>query len=205
VISDNQLQKGKTKFDLFTLLFALAGGALLIFIIMPILSTLLSVEVQSLWQTLLDRETKDSLWLTFYSAAWATLLAIVTGVPLAYILARFPFKGKQWVQGLINLPIVIPHTAAGIALLMVFGRQTFIGALLGKVGISFVDRVPGIVVGMLFVSLPYLVNGSRFTAGLARHRSQRTYDVGAGDQRIRRDHHPCLPPQNHPCFGLRAI
>jgi len=161
VISDNQLQKGKTKFDLFTLLFALAGGALLIFIIMPILSTLLSVDVQSLWQTLLDRETQDSLWLTFYSAAWATLLAVVTGVPLAYLLARFPFKGKQWVQGLINLPIVIQHTAAGIALLMVFGRQTFVGSLLGKVGISFVDRVPGIVVGMLFVSLPYLVNGSR--------------------------------------------
>ena len=158
---DNKLQSKKTGFDFFTLTFMLAGGTLLVFIILPILSTLLNIEFQSLWRTLLDQETRDSLWLTFYSAAWATGIAFVTGVPLAYLLARIPFRGKQWVEGLINLPIVIPHTAAGIALLMVFGRQTFLGSLFGKLGIGFVDQVPGIIVGMLFVSLPYLVNGSR--------------------------------------------
>jgi molybdate/tungstate transport system permease protein len=161
VIEDGHAQQIKVKFNLFYLLFALAGTALLIFIILPILSTLFSVDIRSLGETLLDHETQASLLLTFYAAAWATLLAFILGVPLAYLLARIPFRGKQWVEGLINLPIVIPHTAAGIALLMVFGRQTFIGAFLAKMGISFVDRVPGIVVGMLFVSLPYLVNGSR--------------------------------------------
>ena len=161
MIEDSHDQQVKVKFNAFYFLFALAGILLLIFIILPILSTLFSVDIRSLAETLLDRETQGSLWLTFYAAAWATLLAFILGVPLAYLLARIPFRGKQWVEGLINLPIVIPHTAAGIALLMVFGRQTFIGAALGKMGISFVDRVPGIVVGMLFVSLPYLVNGSR--------------------------------------------
>jgi molybdate/tungstate transport system permease protein len=161
VTDDNHAQQAKVKYNAFYLLFALAGTVLLTFITLPILSTLFSVDFNSLWRTLLDRETQASLWLTFYAAAWATLLAFVMGVPLAYLLARIPFRGKQWVEGLINLPIVIPHTAAGIALLMVFGRQTFLGAILGKLGISFVDRVPGIVVGMLFVSLPYLVNGSR--------------------------------------------
>jgi molybdate/tungstate transport system permease protein len=161
VIEDGHARPIKSKFSSFYLLFTLAGIVLLIFIILPILSTLFSVDIQSLGETLLDRETQASLWLTFYAAAWATLLAFILGVPLAYLLARIPFRGKQWVEGLINLPIVIPHTAAGIALLMVFGRQTFIGAILGKMGVSFVDRVPGIIVGMLFVSLPYLVNGSR--------------------------------------------
>jgi molybdate/tungstate transport system permease protein len=161
VNEDGRTQQVKMKFNAFYLLFALAGATLLIFILLPILSTLFSVDIRSLGETLLDHETQASLWLTFYAAAWATLFAFILGVPLAYLLARIPFKGKQWVEGLINLPIVIPHTAAGIALLMVFGRQTFIGVLLAKVGISFVDRVPGIVVGMLFVSLPYLVNGSR--------------------------------------------
>jgi molybdate/tungstate transport system permease protein len=65
------------------------------------------------------------------------------------------------VQGIVNLPIVIPHTAAGIALLMVFGRQSFLGGLLGRVGIRFVDQLPGIIVGMLFVSLPFLVNAAQ--------------------------------------------
>jgi molybdate/tungstate transport system permease protein len=161
VTLDNEPKSKKIRFDIFAVLFILAGGLLLIFITLPILSVFLNIEIEPLKQTILDRETQNSLLLTFYCAAWATLLAFMTGVPLAYILARFQFRGKRWVEGLINLPIVIPHTAAGIALLMVFGRQTFIGSTLSKIGIRFVDQIPGIVVGMLFVSLPYLVNGSR--------------------------------------------
>ena len=161
MIEGKQNQPKKFKLDPFYLFFALAGSLLLIFIILPILSTLLSVDFASLQEAVFDNETLESLSLTFYAAAWATLLAFLTGIPLAYLLARLPFKGKGWVEGLINLPIVIPHTAAGIALLMVFGRQTFLGNLFNKVGINFVDQLPGIVIGMLFVSLPYLVNGSR--------------------------------------------
>jgi molybdate/tungstate transport system permease protein len=85
----------------------------------------------------------------------------LTGIPLAYLLARTSFRGKSWLAGLINLPIVIPHTAAGIALLLVFGRQAPIGKFLGSLGLSFVDDVPGIVIGMAFVSLPFLVSSAR--------------------------------------------
>jgi molybdate/tungstate transport system permease protein len=65
------------------------------------------------------------------------------------------------VEGLINLPIVIPHTAAGIALLMVFGRNGSAGRFFGAFGVRFTDTTAGIVVGMLFVSLPFLVNAAR--------------------------------------------
>lgn len=161
MITDNGSAKKKTRYDSFTLLFTLVGGALLLFIVLPVISTLLSIDIHSLWNIFKDVETWQSLRLTFYAASWATLIAFVMGVPLAYLLARETFRGKKWVEGLINLPIVIPHSAAGIALLMVFGRQAMIGGILESVGISFVDHIPGIVVGMLFVSLPYLVNGSR--------------------------------------------
>ncbi len=144
-----------------TIIFALAGGLLLAFVLIPILATLFSTDLTSIWNTLLDEETQNALWLTFYAAAIATLMALITGVPLAYLLARHEFTGKGWVEGIINLPIVIPHTAAGIALLMVFGRQSALGGLFRGFGVSFVDQVPGIVVGMLFVSLPFLVNGAR--------------------------------------------
>jgi molybdate/tungstate transport system permease protein len=114
-----------------------------------------------LWESLGDVEVLGALGLTFYAAAWATLLALLTGVPLAYLLARHDFPGKAWVEGLINLPIVVPHTAAGIALLMVFGRQAMVGRLMKPIGLTFTDRLPGIVVAMLFVSLPFLVVTAR--------------------------------------------
>ena len=141
--------------------FAGAGGLLLLFVLLPLLSTLVRTPVGALWATVTDAEVRASLGLTFYAAAWATLLALLTGVPLAYLLARYDFPGKRWVDGIINLPIVVPHTAAGIALLTVFGRQAPVGRALGTVGLEFVDHVPGIVVAMLFVSLPFLLNAAR--------------------------------------------
>ncbi len=122
---------------------------------------LLGTTPGALWQTLTDGEVRAALGLTFYAAAWATGLALLTGVPLAYLLARYDFAGKLWLEGLINLPIVIPHTAAGVALLMVFGRQAPLGRALGLAGLQFTDHLPGIVVAMLFVSLPFLVNTAR--------------------------------------------
>jgi molybdate/tungstate transport system permease protein len=102
-----------------------------------------------------------SIGLTFGAAAIATALAMLTGVPLAYLLARHRFQGKRLLEAIINLPVVIPHTAAGVALLLVFGRRGLIGQWLSPLGITFTDNLGGIVVAMLFVSLPFLVNLSR--------------------------------------------
>jgi molybdate/tungstate transport system permease protein len=147
--------------DSFVTVFLLAGGVLLLFVLLPLLSMLLGTHPAALWETLFDTEVQAAVGVTFYAAAWATGLALLTGVPLAYLLARYDFLGKPWVEGVINLPIVIPHTAAGIALLMVFGRQAFAGRLLGAMGLYFTDALPGIVVAMCFVSLPFLVNMAR--------------------------------------------
>ena len=147
--------------DSFLWVFSILGALLLVFVLLPILAIFASTGLTALWDTLQDKEVLISLGITFYAAGWATLLAVVSGVPLAYILARLDFFGKAWVESLVNLPIVIPHTAAGIALLLVFGRQARVGALFNGTGIQFVDQIPGIVVGMLFVSLPFLVNSAR--------------------------------------------
>ncbi len=147
--------------DPLVVAFASAGALLLLFVLLPLLSMLLGTRPSALWQSLADAEVRAALGLTFYAAAWATVLALCTGVPLAYLLARYDFVGKAWVEGLVNLPIVVPHTAAGIALLMVLGRQAPAGRLLEPVGVRFVDDVPGIVAAMLFVSLPFLVNAAR--------------------------------------------
>ncbi len=158
VSSGQQRQKRP---DPLIVAFASAGALLLLFVLLPLLSMLLGTQPSALWQSLGDAEVRAALWLTFYGAAWATGLALCTGVPLAYLLARYDFVGKSWVQGVVNLPIVVPHTAAGIALLMVLGRQAPAGRLLEPVGVRFVDDAPGIVMAMFFVSLPFLVNAAQ--------------------------------------------
>lgn len=145
----------------FNLLFSLAGGLLLLFILLPLVSTLLSTTPAGFLLAFTDPEVLRSIGLTFGAAALATGLAALTGVPLAYLLARRKFRGKRLVEALVNLPVVIPHTAAGVALLLVFGRYGLVGQWLTPLGLTFTDNLAGIVVAMLFVSLPYLVNLSR--------------------------------------------
>ena len=109
--------------------FSFAGLLLLLFLVIPLVVTLLASSPKELASGLSDREVLTSLWITFASAFIATVIALVIGVPLAYLLARREFPGKNLVQGIIDLPIIIPHTAAGVALLMVFGRRGLLGPL----------------------------------------------------------------------------
>ena len=146
---------------LFNLLFSIAGGLLVLFVILPLVTTLLSTTPAAFIKSFSDPEVLKSISLTFGAAAIATGLALATGVPLAYLLARRKFIGKRLLEAVINLPVVIPHTAAGIALLLVFGRRGLLGQWFSPLGISFTDNLGGIVVAMLFVSLPFLVNLSR--------------------------------------------
>jgi molybdate/tungstate transport system permease protein len=85
----------------------------------------------------------------------------VLGVPLAYLLSRYNFPGKRVLEGIVDIPVVVPHTAAGIALLFVFGRNFLIGKAFGGLGISFIDSLAGIVIAMLFVSVPFLINSAK--------------------------------------------
>jgi molybdate/tungstate transport system permease protein len=145
----------------FSLAFSAAGGLLLLFVLLPLVSAVVAATPRALNQTLADPEVQASLRLTFGAAAAATALAVLGGVPLAYLLARRRFRGKRMVEALIDLPIVVPHTAAGIALLMVFGSQGLLGRPLATLGVFFTNNALGVIVAMLFVSLPYLVNLSR--------------------------------------------
>lgn len=139
-----------------------AAASLLIgFIVLPLLVTLFSTAPDQLWAALFDPEVAQSIALTFTASALATGLTLLTGLPLAYLLARCRFRGRHLLESLVDLPVVIPHTAAGLALLLVFGSQGTLGRLLAPLGLDFTDSLAGIVVGMAFVSLPYLVNASK--------------------------------------------
>jgi molybdate/tungstate transport system permease protein len=146
---------------LFTLACAALGLALVAFVLLPIVGMVAAAGVGVLSEALEQDDLRRSLVLTTAASLLATAIAALFGVPLAYLLARRRFRGKALVEGLVDAPLVFPHTAAGIALLTVYGREGVLGSLLAPLGISFTETVAGITVAMLFVSLPFLVDTSR--------------------------------------------
>jgi len=144
-----------------TITFIALGSIILLFLLLPLLKMIFSSSSQTLIDTLLSSEVRDAIWLSVYAALVATTIGLFLGVPLAYLLARLDFGGKRIIESLIDIPIVVPHSAAGIALLFVFGEKFFLGKAFHAIGIDFVDATPGIVIAMLFVSLPFLVDSAK--------------------------------------------
>jgi molybdate/tungstate transport system permease protein len=143
------------------LLGALLGALLVLFIVGPILRLLWASSPATLAAAAGDPEVRAAIVLTVLTASAATGLALLLGAPLGYLLARYRFPGRSLLRGLLDLPVMIPHPVAGIALLLFLGRHSPLGGVLAAVGLEVVSHVPGIVAAMLFVSAPLMVSGSR--------------------------------------------
>ncbi|MEM3506902.1 MAG: ABC transporter permease [Candidatus Bathyarchaeia archaeon] len=142
------------------ILFWITSSIVLIFVLLilgaPIVAQIL--DFNNFLETIKDLTVWSSIFLSIYAAFISTLIAFILGVPLAYLLAREKFFGKSMIEGIIDLPMVIPHTVAGIAILTVFGAHGLIGQFSL---IKFRDAIPGIIVAMLFLSIPFLVNSAK--------------------------------------------
>jgi molybdate/tungstate transport system permease protein len=139
----------------------LLGGLLLAFIVLPILRLATSPSVASLHAAASTAAVRDATLLSLQAAAITAGIATLAGVPLAHILARGSFRGRNVLQALVDLPLAVPHTIAGIALLFLFGRTGWIGGPATHLGLSFYGSQWGIVAAMLFVSCPFAVNSAR--------------------------------------------
>ena len=145
----------------FLVVFTVLSLLILLFVLVPLIKIVFLSDKEALLQTLLDPTTMKSIFLTLYAALITAVIGFILGVPLAYLLARNNFPLKGIVEGLIDLPIVVPHTAAGIALLFVFGRNFLLGKWFNSIGVSFIDSLAGIIIAMLFVSVPFLINSAK--------------------------------------------
>ena len=140
---------------------ALAASALLVFLLAPVAQLVATGGAAGVRQLGVDRELRDALLLTAVTATVAMLLGVAFGTPLGFLLARRRFRGSAVVAALLDLPLVLPHPVAGIALLLVMGRDTYVGAGLAAFGLRVVGSPIGIVMAMLFVSVPLYVSGAR--------------------------------------------
>jgi len=153
------------------ILFSFLGTLLILFIVVPLVRMVVSVDPGDLAKTAVEPEVMASVVLTLRASLWATIAAFLFGVPLAFILARSRFFGQKIIEGLIDIPVIIPHTAAGIALLMVWGRQSLFTRL---TGISVVGTEAAISIGMFFVSVPFLINSAKEAFRLIDVRFEKT-------------------------------
>jgi len=145
----------------FRFIFFSTGLLLLLLLTLPLVNMIFSSDPTILKDTLAEREVYTSIFLTLRCALYATAGGLLLGIPLAYVLARWNFPGKHIVQGLVDLPVMIPHTAMGVALLMIYGRKFLLGSMFEKIGISFIGTESGISLAMAYVSMPYLINAAR--------------------------------------------
>jgi molybdate/tungstate transport system permease protein len=134
---------------------------LLALLLLPILALLRRGGLAGLAQLGADPELRASLLLTAGTATIATLLAVALGTPLAWLLARNRLPAGALVSAVVDLPLLVPHPVAGMALLLAFGRATPAGAALAKLGLAIVGSGTGIVLAMLFVAAPLYVGAAR--------------------------------------------
>jgi len=135
-------------------LLALGTGCFLV-LLFPITSFLLMDAPQTLLQTLREPEVSEALKTSLLSASVATGLGLLFGVPLAYALARARFPGRAILETAVDVPILVPQSAAGIAFLWILGEKGPLGDLLHVPG-----TFAGVVLAQAFVSAPFLIKSA---------------------------------------------
>ena len=139
-------------------LFYLISIIAVIFIILPLVNILLKPSTGDLISAIKDNEVVSSIKLSLYASIIAGIICILIGTPLSYIFARKDFPFKRFFEGIIDLPIMIPHPVIGLAILTVVTKDYWIGNILSKLAIEVLGSLTGIVIVLTYVSLPYYVN-----------------------------------------------
>jgi molybdate/tungstate transport system permease protein len=133
---------------------------MILFLMVPVIGSL-SSSAGGIPGALTDQRTLSAIWTSFYCAFIATALMLVLGVPFAYLFTRTEFPGKKALDSLIDIPILLPHNTAGIALFAILAPSYPIGAAFANLGIGFVDTAWGIVAAMAFVSAPFMIRSAQ--------------------------------------------
>ena len=137
--------------------FVVAPPLLLAVLALPLLALLLRVQPQALIAGLGDPAVLEALRLSLITSAIATLLVVAFGLPLAYLLAMRPPRFARVIDVLVDLPMVLPPTVAGFALLMAFGRAGLLGRVLRLGGIELPFTTAGVVLAQVFMAAPFFI------------------------------------------------
>jgi molybdate transport system permease protein len=147
------------------ILAGIAAALLTLFLVFPIVALFLRVPPAQLFVRLAEPGVLAALRLSLVTSVLATLVVVALGLPMAWLLATRDFPGKRVVEVLVDLPMVLPPTVAGFALLMAFGRAGLAGRTFEAFGVTLPFTTAGVVVAQVFMAVPFFVGPAR--AGLA--------------------------------------
>lgn len=137
-------------------------------VLLPLVAIAARVEWGSFWTLITSDSSQAALWLSLRTSAASTVLCVVLGAPMALVLARATFPGRDLLRSVVLLPLVLPPVVGGIALLYTFGRRGLLGETLDVLGIQIAFSTTAVVLAQTFVALPFAVislEGTLRTAG----------------------------------------
>jgi len=136
--------------------FAVVG--LLVFFVAPLAGLVERAPWGSIWSTLTAPDTRTALRLSLECSLAATGLAVIFGLPIAWLLARAEFRGKAIVRAFAILPLVLPPVVGGVALSFSFGRRGLVGQYLYRwFSITLPFTAKGVILAETFVAMPFLI------------------------------------------------
>jgi len=142
-------------------IFIIPSLFLLALFVLPLLALLVRSVNKDFFNYALSDQAFKALRLSLVTSTITTLGAVIFGTPLAYMLARWRFRFKSWIELLIDLPIVLPPSVAGLVLLIAFGRRGLFGSMLNVFGISLPFTTAAVVLAQTFVAAPLFVRAAR--------------------------------------------
>lgn len=143
-----------------TLWLYLLSLPILLFLGMPLVALVLRSPVQQLGSNLMRREVVQAIQLSLTTTTVTLLVVLISGTPLAYLLARRQFRGRVVLDTLIDLPTVLPPSVAGIALLIAFGRRGLLGSYFDEFGFSLAFSQTAVILAQIFVASPFYIKSA---------------------------------------------
>ena len=138
-----------------------SGLVLMLLLVLPTLALLVRAARPALGSALLDPTVTAALRLSLITTAVSLLATVTFGTPIAYLLARYTFRGKVLLEALLDLPLVLPPVVAGLALLLLVGRRGLLGAPLAAIGLHVPFTSTAVVLAQLFVASPLYIRSMK--------------------------------------------
>lgn len=147
----------KQHYSAYRLILTILSIIAAMILVLPQITLISRVFSLQTWQRLIESVVLDAIWLSLRTTIIAAILILGLGIPLSYILARWEFPGKSIVNLLVQLPIVLPPSVAGLALLLTFGRRGILGPTLSMAGITLPFTTEAVIVAQIFVAAPFFI------------------------------------------------
>jgi molybdate/tungstate transport system permease protein len=157
------------------------SGSLLLLFLLPLAALFTYAPVSLIASAARDAGVRAAIWVTFLTSGIAVLVAVLLGIPLGYLLARRSFRGREVVESLVTLPVVVPHLLVGLGLFFLVLPGAPLYRFTQALGLPVYDTIWGVVAVMVFVSAPYTVLASQLSfRGVDERVMEAARSLGAG-------------------------